>query len=89
MATKNRFLGSFRFKSREGLISQGVNCIFISHQKVDNAQAKEIGDRFPSVYIEDYGKLDTIYSLGCPPYRSEGFGFIQASCFSFAPPKEK
>lgn len=54
MAAINRFLESFRFNSREELLSQGINCVFISHQKADSAQAKKIGDYLQQAGVEIY-----------------------------------
>ena len=54
MPAINRFLNSFRFHSREELISQGINCIFISHQKADSPQAKKIGDYLQQAGVEIY-----------------------------------
>lgn len=60
MAAINRFLESFRFNSREELLSQGINCVFISHQKADNTQAKKIGDFLQQagveIYFDEYDK---------------------------------
>lgn len=54
MAAINRFLESYRFNSREELLSQGINCIFISHQKADSAQARKIGDYLQQAGVEIY-----------------------------------
>jgi len=60
MAAINRFLETFRFNSREELLSQGISCVFISHQKADNAQAKKIGDFLQQagveIYFDEYDK---------------------------------
>lgn len=50
----NRFYLETKYKRRSEFLSQGIKCVFISHQKKDRVQAKEIADYLIQVDIDVY-----------------------------------
>lgn len=60
MTALNRFYYPTKYKSRDQLITQGVTCFFISHQRSDKDEAKKIADYLIqadiNVYFDEYDK---------------------------------
>ena len=54
MAGINRQNSSIKYISRAQLLSVGIKCVFISHQKADKAEAKKIADYLINANIDVY-----------------------------------
>ncbi len=54
MAALNRFFYPTKYQSRQEAISNGVKCVFISHQKEDSASAKKVADYLVNAGIDIY-----------------------------------
>jgi len=50
----NRATKALKFESRNQILSAGIKCVFISHQKSDRAEAKKIADFLLSLDIDVY-----------------------------------
>lgn len=60
MAGLNRFYYPTKYQSRSQVVSLGIKCVFLSHQKRDKEEAKKIADYLQSagidVYFDEYDK---------------------------------
>lgn len=60
MAALNRFYYPIKYASRSQVVSLGVKCVFISHQKADKVAAKKVADYLMNagidVYFDEYDK---------------------------------
>lgn len=60
MTALNRFYYPTKYQSRAQVISLGIKCVFISHQKSDKDAAKKVADYLMSsgidVYFDEYDK---------------------------------
>jgi len=71
MSAINRFYQPTKMQSRAQLLSLGIKCIFISHQKNDVGDARKVAEYFQragiEVYFDEYdGDLRIQYELGNP-----------------------
>jgi hypothetical protein len=60
MAALNRFYYPTKYNSRSQVVSLGIKCVFISHQKADKVAAKKVADYLMNagidVYFDEYDK---------------------------------
>jgi hypothetical protein len=54
MAAINRFYYSTKYTSRSQVVSLGIKCVFISHQKADKDAAKKVADYLKEAGIDVY-----------------------------------
>lgn len=71
MAAINRYYYPSKEKSRTTFLTLGVKCVFISHQKKDNEEAKKVAEYLQNagiqVYFDEYdGDLRIHHEIGNP-----------------------